>query len=176
MSLLAAPVASGLGGKFSVCLIRSHVSEVAPWNLRCGPMHNKIKPSTRLNRLRLITIAFALLFTAAAALSVAASILVTASLFISDRSPESTEFLGISLFVSGAFLAIGLLFVGIELQVVGIARLAAAPESEIADKLRARVFRLLVLLVIAGLAMCCLLGIMTYAILARIDQGFAVFG
>ena len=139
-------------------------------------MHNKIKLSTRLNRLRLITIPFALLFTAAAALSVAASILVTASLFISDRGPESTEFLGISLFVSGAFLAIALLLIGIELQVVGVARLATALEGEIAGRLRARVFRLLVFLVIAGLAMCCLLGSMTYAILERIDQGFAVFG
>jgi hypothetical protein len=126
--------------------------------------------------MRLLTFAFVFLFTVAAALSVAATILVTASLFIADRAPESTEFLGISLFISGIFLVIGLLLIGIELQVVGIARITATRETEVMERLGRRVSRLLVFLVIAGLAMCCLLGFMTYAVIVRIDQGFAVFG
>jgi hypothetical protein len=78
--------------------------------------------------------------------------------------------------VSGVFLVLGLLLIGIELQVVGIARIAAAPENEIVSRLGTRVVRLLILLVIAGLGLSGLLAIVNYAILARIDQGFAVFG
>jgi hypothetical protein len=126
--------------------------------------------------MRLLTFAFGLLFTTAAALSIAASLLVTASLFMPDRSPQSTEFLGISLFVSGAFLALGLLLIAIEWQVVGIARIAAAGENALAESLSRKVYRLLILLVIVGLGMGGLLASLTYAILARIDQGFAVFG
>ncbi len=78
--------------------------------------------------------------------------------------------------MSGVFLVLGLLLIGIELQVVGIARIAAAPENEIVSRLGTRVVRLLILLVIAGLGLSGLLAIVNYAILARIDQGFAVFG
>ncbi len=126
--------------------------------------------------MRPLTHAFGFLFTAAAGLCLAASLLVTASLFIADRAPTSLEFLGISLFVSGVFLAIGLLLVGVVVQVVGIARIAAATEPAAGEGLRRRVARLLLLLVVAGLAMCGLMAIVVYGILARIDEGFAVFG
>jgi uncharacterized membrane protein len=65
--------------------------------------------SSSLRRLRVLTGGFRFLFTAAAMLRVAASLLVTASLFVADRAPRSAEFLGISLLVSAAFLALGLL-------------------------------------------------------------------
>lgn len=42
------------------------------------------------------------------------------------------EFLGISLYVSGVFLMLGLLLIGIELQIVNIARIAAVLENGIA--------------------------------------------
>lgn len=124
--------------------------------------------------MRLLTFIFALVFTGAAVLSASAGILVTASLFIADRAPQSTEFLEISLFVSGVFLALGMLLAGIELQIFGIARLSEDRERDAG--LRTRVRRLLILLVIAGVALCGFLAVLTYAILARIDQGFAVFG
>jgi hypothetical protein len=126
--------------------------------------------------MKLLTLAFGFLFIVAAALSVAASLLVTASLFIADRSPTSTEFLGIHLLVSGAFLLLGVLLGGILLQIVGIVRIEADLDSRSTERLRKRVSRLLVFLVIAGAGLFCLLGIINYAILARIDEGFAVFG
>jgi hypothetical protein len=126
--------------------------------------------------MKLLTLAFGFLFIVAAALSVAASLLVTASLFIADRSPTSTEFLGIHLLVSGAFLVLGVLLGGILLQIAGIVRIEADLDSRSTERLRKRVSRLLVFLVIAGAGLLCLLGIINYAILARIDEGFAVFG
>jgi hypothetical protein len=126
--------------------------------------------------MRPLTSVFGLLFTAAAALAWAAGVRVTASLFIADRSPQSAAFLGVSPGVSAGSLALGLLLVGVVLQVVAIARMAAAAENAIAAKLAIRVRRLLMLLVSAALGLCGLLVIVTLAILARVDQGFAVFG
>ena len=131
--------------------------------------------SSSLRRLRVLTGGFRFLFTAAAMLSVAASLLVTASLFIADRAPRSAEFLVISLLVSAAFLALGLLLAGMLVQVAGIARMAS-DEPTTAALLGRRVARLLMLLAVAGLGLCGLLAVVVYAILARIDQGFAVFG
>jgi hypothetical protein len=48
--------------------------------------------------------------------------------------------------------------------------------GETARELATHVSRLLVYLLAGGALLCAVLGLMTYAILARIDQGFAVFG
>lgn len=126
--------------------------------------------------MRFLVPLFTVLFSIAAALSLASGFLVTASLLIQDRAPRSTEFLGVSVFVSGSFLALGALLVGVEAQILGIARLAAKAEGDVAVALRTRVRRLLFGLVAAGTDLCCVLALAAYAILARIDQGFAVFG
>jgi hypothetical protein len=60
-------------------------------------------------------------------------------------------------------------------EVAGIARMAS-DEPATAALLGRRVARLLMLLAVAGLSLCGLLAIVVYAILAVIDQGFAVFG
>jgi hypothetical protein len=123
-----------------------------------------------------MVIVFRLVYLGAALLSSAAGALVIASRFIADRAPQGTEFLGIHLAVGAVFLGVGVLLLGIQRHVAGIAVLTHGHDGESARELAAHVSRLLVYLLAGGALLCAVLGLMTYAILARIDQGFAVFG
>lgn len=123
-----------------------------------------------------MVLVFRLLYLCAALLSTAAGALVVASLFIQDRAPQSTEMLGVHVAVGFGFLAVGVLFLGIQRHVGGIAALASGKDGELARELATHVNRLLVYLLAGGSFLCAVLGLMTYVILARIDQGFAVFG
>jgi len=120
--------------------------------------------------------AFRLLYLCAALLASAAGALVIASRFVADRAPQGTEFLGVHLAVGAVFLGVGALLFGIQRHVAGIAALARGQDGEPARELATHVHRLLVYLLVGGAVLCAVLGVMTYAILARIDQGFAVFG
>lgn len=119
---------------------------------------------------------FRLVYAAAAVLATAAAALVTASLFIADRAPQSTTFLGISLVVSGAFLSVGVVLFGIQRHGVAAAAAVRGRGGESAAQAAMHLRRLGAYLVVGGVLVCAVLGILTYAILARIDQGFAVFG
>jgi hypothetical protein len=124
-----------------------------------------------------MTVAFRFVYVCAALLSSAAGLLVVSSFFIPDRAPRSTEFLGIHLAVSAVFLGLGVVLLGIRRHVAGIAALAAhGYAAETAPELSAHLSRLLAYLLAGGAFLCAVLGVMTYGILARIDQGFAVFG
>jgi predicted DNA repair protein MutK len=121
-------------------------------------------------------VAFRIIFALATALCLAAGLLVTASLFIADRAPQSWRFLLVSLVVSAVCFALAFVVAGIRAQVLQIARLTTLiPEENRAD-IRRRVGRLLTYLLVGGLALTLMLALLTYGILARIDQGFAVFG
>jgi hypothetical protein len=126
--------------------------------------------------MKTLSIAFSASFAVAAALSGIAGLLVIVSLFIADTRPQTDTFLGIHLFVGGVFVALGLLLLGIMLQVAAIARIARAQEGAVAASLREKVRWLLLLLLAAGLFLCLVMAIVTYGILSRIDEGFAVFG
>ena len=115
-------------------------------------------------------------YVSAALLAIASGVLVTASLFIPDRAPRSLQFLGISLVVSAVFLCVGLLLFGIQGRVAGIAAAVRGQDGDRAPALASHVRWLLAYLLAGGLVLGVALGFMTYAILARIDQGFAVFG
>jgi hypothetical protein len=123
-----------------------------------------------------MVIAFRLLYLCAALLASAAGALVIASLFIQDRAPRSTEMLVIHLIIGVVFLGVGLLLFGIQRHVLGIAAVARGHDGEPARELATHVHRLIVYLLVGGAFLCAVLGVMTYTILARIDQGFAVFG
>lgn len=123
-----------------------------------------------------LSIAFSTSFAVAAALFGAAGLLVIASLFLAETRPETDTFLGIHLIVGGLFVALGLLLLGIRREVAAIARIALAREAAEAAGLRDSVRRLLRLLLTGGLFLCLVMGLVTYGILARIDEGFAVFG
>ena len=123
-----------------------------------------------------MVLTFRLLYLGAACLSIAAGALVIASLFIQDRAPQSNELLGIHLAVGAVFVGVGILLLGIQRHVAGIAALAHGHSGEKAQELALRVDRLLVYLVAGGAFTCPALAALTYGILERIGQGFAVFG
>ncbi|EGV17634.1 hypothetical protein [Thiocapsa marina] len=124
-----------------------------------------------------MVVAFRLVYLCAALLSSAAGVLVVASFFIPDRAPGNTEFLGIHLAVGTVFLGAGVLLFGIRRHVAGIAaRAADVDDAETAQELAAHLSRLLAYLIAGGAFLGAVLGAMTYGILERIDQGFAVFG
>ena len=123
-----------------------------------------------------MVVVFSLLYLCAALLSSAAGALVIASFFIADRAPQSTEFLGIHLAVGAVFLGVGVLLVGIQGHVASIAALAHSHDGAPARELATHVRRLLAYLVAGGASLCAVLGAMTYGIVERIGQGFAVFG
>jgi hypothetical protein len=121
-------------------------------------------------------LALRLIYVGSALLSMAAAALVTASLFIASRAPQSTKFLGISLVVSGVFAGVGLVLLGIQRQVAAVVAAARSPGGTSAPTLAAPMRRLVAYLLAAGAFVGVMLALLTYAILARIDQGFAVFG
>ncbi len=117
-----------------------------------------------------------LIYVGSALLSMAASALVTASLFIAERAPHSSKFLGISLVVSAVFAGVGLVLFGTQRHVAAIAAAARGQGGEPARELATHLRRLVACLLAGGAFVCMVLALLAYAILARIDQGFAVFG
>jgi hypothetical protein len=123
-----------------------------------------------------LVVVFRVLYIGACLLSIAAGALVIASHFIPERAPQSTDFLGIHLAVSAIFLVVGIVLFGIERHLDGIAAMVLGHDGETARELVTHVNRLLAYLIAGGAFLCTVLGSITYAIMERIDQGFAVFG
>jgi len=123
-----------------------------------------------------MVVVFRLVYLCAALLASAAGALVILSLFIQDRAPQSTAMLGIHLTVGAIFLGVAVLLLGIQRHVAGVAALGYGHDGERAQDLVGHLNRLLAYLLVGGAFLCAVLGIMTYSILTRIDEGFAVFG
>jgi hypothetical protein len=119
---------------------------------------------------------FRLVYVCAALFATAAGLLVTASLFMADRAPTSSEFLPISLAVSAIFLGLAVVLLGVQRHVAGIAEIARRRDGAAAQALTADLGRLLAYLLAGGAFACAVFGSVVYGILERIDQGFAVFG
>jgi hypothetical protein len=117
-----------------------------------------------------------LIYVASALLSMAAGALVTASLFIAERAPQSTKFLGISLVVTAVFVGVGLVLFGVQRHVAAMATAARGQGGEPARELAAHLRRLVAYLLAGGAFVGMVLALLAYTILTRIDQGFAVFG
>ena len=123
-----------------------------------------------------MVVVFRLVYLCAALVSSAAGVLVILSLFIQDRAPQSTVMLGIHLTVGAIFLGVAVLLLGIQRHVAGVAALGYGHDGERAQDLMGHLNRLLAYLLVGGAFLCAVLGIMTYGILTRIDEGFALFG
>jgi hypothetical protein len=119
---------------------------------------------------------FRYVYACAAFLSMTAGVLVTASLFIADRAPQSITFLVFSLVVIAVFLGTGLVLFGIQRHVAALAAAVRGKERGSLERPAMHLDRLVGYLLAGGAFVCALLVILNYAILARIDQGFAVFG
>jgi len=113
----------------------------------------------------------------AACLSLAAAALVTASMVIAERAPQTAWFWGITISVSLFFAFLALLLLGIAQHLPAIGRIAhSITDKSASSALRRHWARLAAIMAIAGLLVCLFLMLGVYVVLARIDQGFAVFG
>jgi hypothetical protein len=102
--------------------------------------------------------------------------LIFASLLIADRAPVSAQAWTVSVVVIAIFGLIAALCGGIARQAGRLGAAASAVEGAGAARLRGALAGLARLLLVAALAFGAVLLLVGHAILARIDEGFAVFG
>ena len=112
----------------------------------------------------------------AAALSLFAASAVTVSMLIPERAPHSAQFWIITIAVGLYFAAIGVVLLGIGRHLPAIGLLAKAMTSDESAELKSRWHRLAVHMLLGGLLLLPVLLLITWAVLARIDEGFAIFG
>jgi hypothetical protein len=109
-----------------------------------------------------------------AALAAADAVLVIASLFIADRAPLTSQATTVSLVVAALFTMMAGLALALQHS---LTRLGRAISSSADEEPAGRAFRqLVVTLLFTCLIFGPLLALVSYAILARIEEGFAVFG
>lgn len=102
--------------------------------------------------------------------------LITASLFMADRAPQSPTFIGVSVAMSLSFFAAGLLILGIQSKVVALFRLSDGGEVEARNGANRPLSFLAAYLMIGCIAVCLIMATVTFAIVARINEGYPVFG
>lgn len=117
-----------------------------------------------------------LVFGCAAGFAFVAGPLVFANFFVPGRAPQTAQFIVITLAVGAVFLGVGWLLFGIQRRALRTAAMVSGRPGQASIELAAQVHRLLALLLTGGILVVVVLGAVAYAILARIDQGFAVFG
>ena len=102
--------------------------------------------------------------------------LLTASLFMADLGPQSAAFTGVSVAVSVLFLAAGLLILGIQFRTVAIAKLRIEEDGPANAHLDRHLSFLAAYLMISAAALCVIMTTVIFAILVRLNEGYAVFG
>ncbi|HQR48424.1 MAG TPA: hypothetical protein PL152_03755 [Steroidobacteraceae bacterium] len=112
----------------------------------------------------------------ASAVSLFAGLATTASLFMADRAPQSPQYWVVTLAVILFFGLAGLLLLCIGRQLVALGVLAGTATDDHGAILRARWNRLAACMVLGGLVLLPILLLVAYVIVARIEQGFAIFG
>jgi cbb3-type cytochrome oxidase subunit 1 len=112
----------------------------------------------------------------AAALSLFAASMVAVSMLIPERAPQSAQFWIITIGVGLYFAVIGLVLLGVARHLPAIGVLAQSITSDDGARLRSRWRRLAVYLLLGGLMLVPVLLLIAWAIVARIDEGFALFG
>ncbi len=117
-----------------------------------------------------------LTYFSAAAACLFASLAVTASMLIAERAPQSVQYWMITIAVSLFFVFAGLLLLGIGRHLSALGTLAYSMTNGDGALLKRRWRRLAYYLLLGGVVVLSFLLLVTYAILSRIDQGFAVFG
>jgi hypothetical protein len=112
----------------------------------------------------------------AASLSLFAATMVALSMLMPNRAPVSLQFwiitIGLSLFLA----VIGLVLLGVGRHLPAIGVLAQSMTSDDGAVLRSHWRRLATYLLLGGLMLVPVLLLIAWGILARIDEGFALFG
>lgn len=110
---------------------------------------------------------------ATSTLLVVDAVLIMASLFITDRAPVSRQAFLVSLLVSALFLGLAWLSAGIRNQMTRLGEVSG-PSAD--NAVRAPFGALVGNLLVAAILFAAVMALLTSAILARINQNFAVFG
>jgi hypothetical protein len=117
-----------------------------------------------------------IIFYTASAVSIFAALMTTASMFIADRTPQGYQYWIVTIVVSLTFVVVGLLLHGIARHASEIGLIARSTDDKHGIGLRKSWGRLAIYLSLGGLMSLAVLLVVAYAIVARINQGFAVFG
>jgi hypothetical protein len=112
----------------------------------------------------------------AAALSLFTASMVTVSMLIPERAPQSAQFWIITIGVGLYFAVIGFVLLGIGRHLPAMGVLAQSMTNDYGAWLRSHWRRLAVHMLLGGLLAIPVLLLIAWAILARIDEGFALFG
>ncbi len=121
-----------------------------------------------------LLVAFRIIYAMAAALLLIAAGLIIGSHFMVESGSPPGRFLAISIAVGGTFLACCLLVLGIRSRILKIAEMPY--QNGASSGLDRHVSALLVYLILGGAGFCAIMMLVTFAILSRINEGFAVFG
>lgn len=119
---------------------------------------------------------FRAIWLCAAMLCIVDAVLVTASVFVADRPTDATAFLPQSMAVSGAFAAVGLLLFGVQSRLAALTSVARGFGRGDGDGARRHLAVLQAYLASLGAGLFVVLAGLTYAIVDRVADGFAVFG
>jgi hypothetical protein len=116
------------------------------------------------------------IYFSAAALSLFASSMVAVSMLIPERVPQSAQFWTITIGVCIYLALIGFVLLGVGRHLPAIGFLAQSLSRDDSARLRYRWRRLAVPMLLGGILLVPALLLIAWAILARIDEGFALFG
>jgi cbb3-type cytochrome oxidase subunit 1 len=117
-----------------------------------------------------------LTYFSAAAVSLFAASMVAVSMLIPGRAPQSAQFWIITIGVGLYLAVVGLVLLGIGRHLPAIGVLAQSMTNEDSALLRNRWRRLMIHMLVGGLMLLPVLLLIAWGILARIDEGFALFG
>lgn len=123
-----------------------------------------------------LLLAFRAVFFLAAALFFIPAGLLVASLFSAQLAPNSKELVGVSVALSLVFLVFGLLILGIQFRITAIAGLCNDGPGASTDTVHRHLSFLSVYLIVSGCALCLMMAIVTSGIVARLREGYPVFG
>jgi len=113
----------------------------------------------------------------AAALSLSAACMVTVSMLMPERAPHSAPFWVITIGLALFLAMLGILLLGIAHHLPAIGALARSRAGDaVATEIAIHWRRLAVHMLVAGLLLVPVLLLIAWAVLARMDEGFALFG
>jgi hypothetical protein len=116
------------------------------------------------------------IYFSAATLSLFASSMVAVSMLSTQRAPQSAQFWTVTIGVCVYLALMGFVLLGVGRHLTAIGFLAQSLPREEGARLGSHWRRLAVPMLLGGVLLVPVLLLIAWAILARLDQGFALFG